>query len=523
MNKGIQIIGPKVEGSEKVLTKESLAFVERLHRKFNKTRMDLLAYRAERQEKFDAGNLPDFLPETESVRRENWKVAPTPADLQKRWVEITGPAEKKMIINALNSGANVFMADFEDSLSPTWSNIIHGQINLIDAVRRTLAFTSPEGKSYSLHESLATLLVRPRGWHLIEKHALVDNEPVSASFFDFGLYFFHNAKELLSRKTGPYFYLAKTESHREIRLWNDVFNFSEDELGILRGTIRATVLIETLPAVFEMDEILYELKDHASGLNAGRWDYLFSMIKKLRRRKDRMFPDRAQVTMQVPFMKAYTELLVKTCHHREAYAMGGMASFIPSRKNPEINETVLKKIQDDKLRETEQGFDGTWVAHPDLVSIAMEVFQKALGTKAHQKDKLREDVQSTAAQLLNTTVPDGAITEAGFRTNVDVALQYMNAWLTGNGAAAIYNLMEDTATAEISRSQIWQWIQSGAKLKDGRPITKALYETIKAEEYAKMGGDGSGRLKEAAEILDSLIKSDEFTEFLTLIAYQYLD
>jgi len=523
MNAGIQIIGPKIEGSEKVLTKEALAFVERLHRTFNKTRMDLLAYRAERQEKFDAGMLPDFLPETESIRRGNWQVASAPADLEKRWVEITGPAEKKMIINALNSGANVFMADFEDSLSPTWSNIIHGQRNLIDAVRRTLAFTSPEGKSYHLHENLATLLVRPRGWHLVEKHALVDNVPVSASLFDFGLYFFHNARELLSRKTGPYFYLAKTESHREMRLWNDVFNFSQDELGIPRGTIRATVLIETLPAAFEMDEILYELRDHASGLNAGRWDYLFSMIKKLRQRRDKMLPDRAQVTMRIPFLMAYTDLLVKTCHRRGAHAMGGMAAFIPSRKNPEINAAVLNKVQDDKLRETEQGFDGTWVAHPDLVSIAMEVFQKVLGAKTHQKDKLRADVQPSAAQLLNTTVPDGSITEAGFRTNIDVALQYLNSWLTGNGAAAIYNLMEDTATAEISRSQIWQWIQSGAKLNDGRPITRALYETIRAEEYVKLGGDGLDRLKEAAEILDALVKSATFTEFLTLIAYRYLD
>jgi malate synthase len=523
MNKGIQVIGPKVEGSENILTKDALAFIERIHRKFNQTRMDLLAYRAERQEKFDAGSLPDFLPETEFFRRENWKVASTPTDLQKRWVEITGPTDKKMIINALNSGANVFMADFEDSLSPTWSNIIHGQLNLINAVRRTLAFTSPEGKSYRLLENLATLLVRPRGWHLFEKHVLVDNVPVSASLFDFGLYFFHNAKELILRKTGPYFYLAKTESHREIRLWNDVFNFSQDELGIPRGTIRATVLIETLPAVFEMDEILYELRDHASGLNAGRWDYLFSMIKKLRRHKDKIFPDRAQVTMRVPFMRAYTELLVKTCHCRGAYAMGGMAAFIPSRKNLEINEAVLKKVQDDKLRETEQGFDGTWVAHPDLVSVAMEVFQKVLGAKAHQKDNLREDVHSTTAQLLDTTVPDGSITEAGFRTNIDVALQYLNSWLTGNGAAAIYNLMEDTATAEISRSQIWQWIQSGANLNDGRPITKALYETIRAEEYTKLGGDGTGRLKEAAEILDTLIESDTFTEFLTLIAYRYLE
>jgi len=523
MNTEIQIIGPRVEGSDTVLTGEALKFVERLHRTFNATRMSLLRDRAERQKKFDAGTLPDFLPETASIRNGIWQVASSPHDLEKRWVEITGPAEKKMIINALNSGADVFMADFEDALSPTWSNIVQGQNNLIDTVRRTLAFTSPEGKSYRLNENLATLLVRPRGWHLVEKHALVDGEPVSASLFDFGLYFYHNAKELLSRKTGPYFYLAKSESHREIRLWNDVFNFSQDELGIPRGTIRATVLIETLPAVFEMDEILYELKDHASGLNAGRWDYLFSMIKKFRRRKDKTLPDRSQVTMRVPFMRAYTELLVKTCHHRGAYAMGGMAAFIPSRKNLEINEAVLNKVRDDKLRETEQGFDGTWVAHPDLVSVAMQVFQNALGTKAHQKDKLREDVQTTAEQLLDTSVTDGAITEAGFRTNIDVALQYLNSWLSGSGAAAIYNLMEDTATAEISRSQIWQWIKNGMKLNDGRPITAAFYDTIRTEEYAKLGGDAAGRLKDAADILDKLIHSDEFTEFLTLIAYRYLD
>ncbi len=523
MTDGIRVLTPPPPGAEAILSPEALAFVESLHRQFEPTRQDLLERRAKRQKEFDAGALPDFLPETEGVRQGSWKVAPTPPDLQKRWVEITGPVERKMMINALNSGASVFMADFEDSLSPTWSNIVDGQVNLIDAVRRRIDFVNPEGKAYRLNEQIATLLVRPRGWHLSEKHVLVDGEPISASLFDFGLYFFHNARERLDRGTAPYFYLPKMQSHREARLWNDVFLFAQDALRIPRGSVRATVLIETLPAAFEMEEILHELREHGSGLNAGRWDYLFSMIKTLRRRRDLVLPDRSQLTMTVPFMRAYTELLVRACHRRGAHAMGGMAPFIPSRKDPEINEAALAKVRDDKLREAGDGFDGTWVAHPDLVPVAMEVFEKALSPKAHQKDRLREDVSVTAGQLTDTHVPGGTVTEAGFRNNVNVALQYLNSWLSGNGAAAIFNLMEDVATAEIARSQLWQWIHNGARLSDGREVTRALYERTKAEEVSKLGGDGVGRAREALEILDGLVGPEEFTEFLTLPAYRYLE
>jgi malate synthase len=427
------------------------------------------------------------------------------------------------MINALNSGADVFMADFEDSLSPTWGNVVVGQANLIDAVRRKIELVSPEGKAYRLNPTIATLLVRPRGWHLSEKHVTVDGESISGSLFDFGLYVFHNAKERLDRGTAPYFYLPKMQSHREARLWNDVFLFAQDALGIPRGCIRATVLIETLPAAFEMEEILYELREHSGGLNAGRWDYLFSMIKTLRQRRDLVLPDRAQVVMTVPFMRAYTELLVKTCHTRGAHAMGGMAAFVPSRKDPVVNETALAKVRDDKLREAGDGFDGTWVAHPDLVPVAHEVFEKALAGRSHQKERLREEVVVSAGQLVDTRVPGGTVTEAGFRNNVNVALQYLNSWLSGNGAAAIFNLMEDVATAEISRSQLWQWIHNGARLSDGRPATKDLYETIKAEEFSKLGGPTTGRLREAAEILDGLVESEEFIEFLTLPAYRYLE
>ena len=524
MDEAIQILGPTPAEGREVLSAEALAFVGELHRRFNPIREDLLARRAERQARFDAGELPEFLSETDAVRRGDWRVAAAPADLQKRWVEITGPVERKMMINALNSGASVFMADFEDSLSPTWSNIVQGQMNLIDAVRRRIDFVSPEGKAYRLKDQIATLLVRPRGWHLLEKHVLVDGKPISGSLFDFGLYFFHNARERLDRGTAPYFYLPKMQSHREARLWNDVFVFAQEALGIPRGTIRATVLVETLPAAFEMEEILYELREHSGGLNAGRWDYLFSMIKTLRERHDLVLPDRAQLTMTVPFMRAYTELLVKTCHRRGAHAMGGMAPFIPSRKDPAINETALAKVREDKLREARDGFDGTWVAHPDLVPVAMEVFQSALGERANQKDRLREDVRVSGRELVDTRVPGGTVTEAGFRNNVNVALQYLNSWLTGNGAAAIFNLMEDVATAEIARSQLWQWIHNGATLADGRPVTRALYEQIQAEERGKLGGgDGSGRLREAVEILDALVEGEKFTEFLTLPAYRYLE
>jgi malate synthase len=523
MEKGIRIIAKPPAEAEGILSADALSFLERLHRQFEPTRRALLSRRAERQKQFDAGALPAFLPETESVRKGEWKVAGTPADLEKRWVEITGPVERKMMINALNSGASIFMADFEDSLSPSWSNVMRGQANLVEAVRRKLAFTSPEGKAYRLNETIATLLVRPRGWHLGEKHAAVDGEPVSASLFDFGLYFFQNARERLDRGTAPYFYLPKMESHREARLWNDVFVFAEEALQIPRGAIRATVLIETLPAAFEMEEILWELREHASGLNAGRWDYLFSTIKTLRRRKDLVLPDRAQITMTVPFMRAYTELLVRTCHRRGAHAMGGMAPFIPSRKDPSINEAALAKVREDKLRESRDGFDGTWVAHPDLVPVAMEVFEKALAPKPNQKNRLREDVSVSAAQLTDTSVPGGTVTEAGFRNNVNVALQYLSAWLGGNGAAAIFNLMEDVATAEIARSQLWQWIHNRAALADGRPVTPALYQTIRAEELVKLGGPGVERLGDAVEILNGLVEKEEFTEFLTLPGYAYLE
>ncbi len=520
---GIRVLAGPPEGGGEILSPEALAFVEALHRQFEPIRRNLLDRRKARQAEFDRGVLPDFLPETASVRGSDWTVAPTPADLQKRWVEITGPVDRKMMINALNSGADVFMADFEDSLAPTWANVVLGQANLADAVRNRIEHVSPEGKAYRLNPTVATVLVRPRGWHLPEKHVDVDGEPVSGSLFDFGLYVFHNAAERVRRGTAPYFYLPKMQSHLEARLWNDVFVFAQDRLELPRGTIRATVLIETLPAAFEMDEILWELREHASGLNAGRWDYLFSLIKTLRSRSDTVLPDRVQVTMTVPFLRAYTELLVKTCHRRGAHAMGGMAPFIPSRRDPEVNEAALAKVRQDKLREAGDGFDGTWVAHPDLVPVAREVFEKALSGRANQKERLREDVSVSARELVAVRVPGGQVTEAGFRLNVNVALQYLNSWLTGNGAAAIFNLMEDVATAEISRSQLWQWIHAGARLSGGPAATPALYRTIRAEELERLGGAGTGRLREAAEILDGLVESDDFVEFLTYPAYGYLE
>jgi malate synthase len=523
MKPGIQIVGSPVPGIDEVLTPEALNFVAGLHREFNPTREALLARRAERQHQFDSGVRPDFLPETATIRGGDWQVAPTPPDLQKRRVEITGPVERKMMINALNSGASVFMADFEDALSPTWENMVLGQINLRDAIGRSIAFQNPDGKTYRLNEETAVLLVRPRGWHLQEKHVLVDGEPVSASLFDFGLYFFHNARELLARGSGPYFYLPKLESHLEARLWNDVFNHAQDALGIPRGTIRATVLIETILAAFEMEEILYELRAHSAGLNAGRWDYMFSMIKKFRNQPDFTLPDRAQVTMTVPFMRAYTELLVKSCHTHGAHAIGGMAAFIPNRRDANVTETALAKVRDDKEREAGDGFDGTWVAHPDLVPIAMAVFDRVLGDRPHQKERTRSEVQVTAAQLLNTQIPGGKITEAGVRLNISVALQYLNSWLLGNGAAAINNLMEDAATAEISRAQIWQWMRNGAQLDDGHPVDADLYRRLRAEELAKLGGPEVPRFGDSTAILDELALNPQFTEFLTLLAYQYLD
>ncbi len=453
---GVEVRGPIGPGYEGVLTPEALAFVARLHREFNPTRLKLLRGRAERKAELDTGALPDFLESTRHIRAAEWKVAPVPADLQKRWVEITGPTDRKMIINALNSGADIFMADFEDANTPSWSNVIEGQLNLIDTVNRTITYTSPEGKAYRLGERLAVLLVRPRGWHMVERHIRVDGEPIAGAFFDFGMYFFHNAPRLLDMATGPYFYLPKLESHLEARLWNEVFVLAEDALGISRGRTKATVLIENILAAFEMDEILYELRDHSGGLNAGRWDYIFSIIKKFSGRPDFVLPDRAQVTMTVPFMRAYTELLVKTCHGRGAHTLGGMAAFIPSRRDPAINEVALAKVRDDKVREVSDGFDGTWVAHPDLVPVANEVFAGALGTRFHQVTLLRDEVEVSANDLLEIRVPGGTITETGLRNNVSVAIQYLESWLRGVGAAAIFNLMEDAATAEIARGQVWQ-------------------------------------------------------------------
>jgi malate synthase len=520
---GINVLATHSPGQDEILTPHALAFLAHLQREFNARRIALLQRRAERQEQLDAGQSFNFLPETTAVRDADWHVAPAPPDLEDRRVEITGPTDRKMMINALNSGAKVFMADFEDALSPTWDNVIQGQRNAIDAIRRRIEYTVPDGgKTYQLNASVATLLVRPRGWHLPEKHIQIDGQPMSASLFDFGLYFFHNARELLTRGSGPYFYLAKLESHLEAGLWNDVFNLAQDLLSIPRGTIRATVLIETISAAYEMDEILYVLREHASGLNAGRWDYIFSIIKKFRSRSDAMLPDRAQVTMTVPFMRAYTDLLVKTCHRRGAHALGGMAAFIPSRRDAEVNERALSKVREDKLRESGDGFDGTWVAHPDLVPTARDVFDHALGELPHQKERLRPEVSIAARQLSDINVPGGQVTESGLRSNVRIAIQYLDAWLTGNGAAAIDNLMEDTATAEISRAQVWQWLHHRAQLADGQHVTPELYHQVRSDELARLGDNHGGRAAEAAALLDSLVLDPNFVEFLTLIAYHRL-
>ena len=518
----IRVERPVEAPQETILTREALDFVAALQRNVGAAREDLLARRIQRQMDFDGGSRPEFLDHTRGIREADWQVAPAPPDLNDRRVEITGPVERKMMINALNSGASVFMADFEDSLSPTWSNVVEGQLNLADAVRRTLDYTSPEGKEYRLNERTATLLVRPRGWHLVERHVTVDGVPVSASLFDFGLYFFHNARELLARGSGPYFYLPKLESHLEAQLWNSVFDMAQDFLGIPRGTIRATVLIETITAAFEMEEILWELRHHAAGLNAGRWDYIFSVIRKFHS-GGTVLPDRTQVTMTVPFMRAYTELLVRTCHSRGAHAIGGMAAFIPSRRDAEVNERALARVREDKEREARAGFDGTWVAHPDLVPVAKEVFDRVLGDRPHQKHVLREDVDVIEDQLLDFRVEGGQVTDAGVRTNIAVALLYIDSWLQGTGAAALFNLMEDAATAEISRSQLWQWVHGGVTLADGRPFTADTYRQMREEELGKIGGPGQGRLREAADLLDRLVLSPDFIPFLTTEAYGSLD
>ena len=524
---GVAVSAPEQPRQEEILTPEALAFVAALAREFEPTRRVLLRARDQRQREFDESKLPDFLEATWQVRQSEWMVAPAPLDLRRRRVEITGPAERKMMINALNSGADVFMADFEDANSPTWENVVAGQANLIDAIERTLSLDTPE-KSYRLVERPAVLLVRPRGWHLVEKHLTVDGAPVSASLFDFGLYLFHCARRLLKRSTGPYFYLPKLESHREARLWNDVFNFAQDALGIRRGTIRATVLIETILAAFEMDEILYELRDHSAGLNAGRWDFMFSIIKKFRNRQEFVLPDRAQVTMTVPFMRAYTELLVQTCHKRGAHAIGGMAAFIPSRRDAAVNEAAIARVRDDKERESHDGFDGTWVAHPDLVPTALEEFDRVLQGKANQLDRQRPDVSVDARKLLDVSIPGSSVTEDGVRNNVSVGLRYLESWLRGTGAAAINNLMEDVATAEIARSQIWQWVRHGTSV-GGAPLDRAAVQRVAEGELAKLHGDmgseayAASRFEQARDIFERVALDPNFIEFLTLPAYEFLE
>ena len=527
---GVDVRGPRLARFDEVLTGPALEFLARLHREFEPTRRSLLSARHERQARLDDGALPDFLPETQQVREGDWKVAPiTNPDLLRRWVELTGPTDRKMLINALNSGADVYMADFEDANTPTWQNMVEGQINLIDAVRRTISFENPDGRTYRLNDQTATLLVRPRGWHLPEKHVVVDDSPISGSLFDFGLYFFHNARALIERGSGPYFYLPKLESHHEARLWNQVFDFAQDALSIPRGTIKATVLLEVVLSAFEMDEILYELRDHSAGLNAGRWDYIFSIIKKFKSRPDFMLPDRAQITMTVPFMRAYTELLVKTCHRRGAFAMGGMAAFIPSRRDPKVNEVALPRVRDDKVRESRDGFDGTWVAHPDLVPVARDVFAEFMGDRPNQLGRQRPEVSIDAKQLLDLRVPNGEITEAGLRNNITVGILYIESWLRGTGAAAIFNLMEDAATAEISRSQIWQWVHHGATLNSGQRITRELVLKIEQEELDKIRqglsaeAASQSRLDEAQKLFEQVALSDAYTEFLTLPAYEHVN
>ena len=511
----------------RVLTADALAFIAKLCREFEPRRQQLLAARAARQREFDAGKMPDFLAETRGIRESQWTIAAQPKDLQDRRVEITGPTDRKMVINALNCGAATFMADFEDANCPTWDNMVAGQANIMDAVRRTITFEQA-GKQYRLNDRTAVLIPRPRGWHLDEKHVLLDGKPVSGSLFDFALLFFHNAKELLARGSGPYYYLPKMESHLEARLWNDVFKLAQSTLGVPQGSVRATVLIETIPAAFEMDEILWELRDHSSGLNIGRWDYIFSCIKKFRSHREFCLADRAQVTMTAPFMRAYALLLVKTCHRRNAPAMGGMAAQIPIKNDPAANDAAMAKVRADKEREATDGCDGTWVAHPGLVPIAREVFDKHM-PKPNQYDRQRDDVHVSAADLLRFE-PERPITEAGLRNNVQVGIQYIGSWLAGNGCVPIFNLMEDAATAEISRSQVWQWIRSPkGVLEDGRKVTKELFREILADELKKTPGIvgpeafAAGRYAEGAKLFEEITASDDYVEFLTLPAYEKLE
>lgn len=524
---GIEIKGKNPVQYGEILTPEAMDFLMALHERFNQRRKKLLSDRAEKQANFDAGIMPDFLKETEEIRNSNWQIAPIPDDIQDRRVEITGPVERKMIINALNSGAKVFMADFEDSNTPSWSNAIEGQINLRDAIRREIEFQNPAtGKVYLLNKEVATLFVRPRGWHLEEANILIHGEAASGSLVDFGLYFFHNAHTLLQNGSGPYFYLPKLESHLEARLWNEVFLFAQNYMGIRTGSIKATVLIETLPASFELHEILYELREHSAGLNCGRWDYIFSYIKKFRNNKHKTVPNRDQVTMTSHFMKSYADLVIQTCHRRGAHAMGGMAAQIPIKGDDQANTAALEKVRQDKLREVENGHDGTWVAHPALVAVAMEVFDKYM-PGANQISNKRKDVNVTAQDLIQT--PTGTITIDGIRTNINVGLLYLESWLRGNGAVAIYNLMEDAATAEISRSQLWQWIHHNCYTVNGTNINIELYEQLKLEELEKIqelvGTEKfqNGKFKEAVQIFDQLVRSNRLEDFLTINAYDYLN
>ncbi len=525
---GIDITGRITSDYAEILTPDAVAFAARLQRTFGSRREELLAGRAMRQRAFDAGELPDFLDETRSIREASWVCAAVPDDIQDRRVEITGPVERKMIINALNSGASVFMADFEDANTPSWDNNIQGHLNLRDAIRRQIDFVTPEGKAYKLQEKTATLFVRPRGWHLPEKHVTIDGKPISGGIFDFALYFFHNAKALIARGNGPYFYLPKLESHREARLWNDVFVAAENDLGVERGTIKATVLIETILAAFEMDEILYELREHSAGLNCGRWDYIFSCIKKFRNRRDFCLADRALVTMTTHFMRFYAELCIKTCHRRNIHAMGGMAAQIPVKNDEKANAEAFAKVKIDKEREATIGHDGTWVAHPGMVQLAKEAFDRLMPTPNQIATKKREDVKVTAADLLHFE-PEAPITEKGLRLNVSVAIQYVGAWLAGQGAVPIFNLMEDAATAEISRSQVWHWIRSPkGVLDDGRKVSKAMVAAMIPEEMQKVrellgAAYGEGKYDDAAKIFADLINNDTFVEFLTLPAYERID
>lgn len=520
----VKIKAPFRKGFEEILTPEALDFITELHVRFNSTRLSLLKKRDERQTEIDGGKLPAFLPETKDIRESDWLCAPTPADILDRRVEITGPVDRKMVINALNSGAKVFMADFEDSNSPSWDNCVNGQINLRDAVNRTISYQNPEnGKTYQLSDSPAVLFVRPRGWHLEEKHVFVNGEVVSGSLFDFGLFFFHNAKTLLVNGSGPYFYLPKLESHLEARLWNDVFVFAQEYLGIPQGSIKATVLIETILAAFETHEILYELREHSAGLNCGRWDYIFSYVKKFRNLPGFVLPDRGQVTMTVPFLSAYSQYVIQSCHKRGVHAMGGMAAQIPIKNDEQANAAAIEKVRQDKIREAKNGHDGTWVAHPALVQTAFDVFNEYMPTP-NQIENKRTDVNITAADLL--ALPEGTVTEAGLRTNINVGILYIESWLRGNGAAAIYNLMEDAATAEISRAQVWQWINTKTLLDDGRMVTYNYCRTLIAEELVKIKayvGEtrfSEGRFPEAVELFDTFIREDHLSDFLTLQAYE---